>query len=345
MYTVPKRFRPKRRFPWLKALVIAVAAVALLAVAAGALAYGMYTNGIKPVNSNDDTVQTVVIPEGATLGEIADQLKQDGLIRNTWAFRWYASRHGVRNALQAGTYDFTPSQSTAQIIAQLSHGKVTTGLVTILPGRRLSSIRDSLISYGFSENEVDAALNPALYAGHPALIDKPLGASLEGYLYPESFHRTGTTSVQTIIGWSLDEMAEVLTPDIRAGILAQGLSVHEGIILASIVGREVGDGNPDDRPRVAQVFLKRLQLGMKLQSNTTDNYPADYDTYAIAGLPPGPLSNVTKSALAAVAAPANTNYLYFVTGRDCVTRFGATLAEHEAFIQQHGVARAEDHCV
>src|SRR5690606_37142837 len=115
--------------------------------------------------------------------------------------------------------------------------------------------------------------NPAAYLGHPALEGKPLGASLEGYLYPESFQRTGATTVQSIISQSLDEMAEALTPDIRAGIAAQGLSIHEGIILASIVGKEVSGKNPADRPQAAQVFLKRLKIGMRLQSNATDNYP------------------------------------------------------------------------
>lgn len=333
---------PKRR--WVKPLLLAVAVVAVLA-AAGAIALRYaYTSGLKPVDGSSQVIQTITIEEGATLGEISDQLKEAGLIRSTWAFEWYAGTHGVRNALQAGTYTFSPSHSVAQIIAQLSHGKVTTDLVTILPGQRLSAIRESLIAYGFSEREVDAALNPATYLGHPALADKPLGASLEGYIYPETFHRTSATTAQSIIGLSLDEMAKVLTQDIRDGIKAQGLTVHEGIILASIIGKEVSDSNPNDRPQAAQVFLKRLNIGMRLQSNATDSYPSDYDTYSIPGLPPAPLSNVTGSMLAAVAAPAATNYLYFVSGSDCVTRFSATEAEHQALIGQHGVARAEDHC-
>lgn len=344
MYVAGKRYARKNRPSWAKWMLLALAVVAVLAAAGGLWARNAYLNGLKPVDANSQAVRTITIESGATAEEIADQLKAAGLIRETWVFRWYVDRNGVRNSLQAGTYELSPSQSLAQIVAQLSHGKVTTNLVTILPGQRLSAIREALIAQGFSERDVDAALNPAAYTGHPALVDKPLGASLEGYIYPESFHKTSTTTPQTIIGLALDEMAKVLTPDIRAGIQAQGLSVHEGIILASIVGKEVSDKNPADRPQVAQVFLKRLKIGMKLQSNATDNYPPNFDTYSIPGLPPAPLSNVTKSALEAVAKPAATDYLYFVTGRDCVTRFSATLAEHEALKQQYGVARAEDRC-
>lgn len=334
---------PKRR--WLRWVLVGVAIVVLLAAAGVLTLRYAYTNGLKPMNATSQEVQTITIEEGATLGEIADQLQEAGLIRSTWAFRWYARNHGVRNALQAGTYSLSPSYSVAQIIAQLSHGKVTTNLVTILPGQRLSAIRESLIAYGFSERDVDEALNPATHLGHPALAEKPVSASLEGYIYPETFHRTSTTTAQAIVGLALDEMAKALTEDIRNGIKAQGLTVHEGIILASIVGKEVSDNNPNDRPQAAQVFLKRLSIGMRLQSNATDSYPSDYDTYSIPGLPPAPLSNVTRSALAAVAHPASGDYLYFVSGSDCVTRFSASEAEHQALISQYGVARPEDHCI
>jgi UPF0755 protein len=344
MYVMGGRHQKKRRLSWIAWVLFGLAGLVVLFAAGGLGVRQTYLNGLKPVDSSIQEAQTITIESGTTTEAIAKQLKDAGLIRSAWVFRWYVGRSGAQGSLQAGTYELSPSQSVEQIVAILSHGKVKANLITILPGQRLSSIREMLISEGFSERDVDAALNPANYTGHPALVDKPIGASLEGYLYPESFHKTSATTPQTIIKQSLDEMAEALTPDIRAGIQAQGLTVHDSIILASIVGKEVSDNKSDERPKVAQVFLKRLKIGMKLQSDTTNNYPPSFDTYSITGLPPEPLSNVTKSALAAVAAPANTDYLYFVTGRDCVTRFSATLAEHEAFIRQHGAARAEDHC-
>src|SRR5690606_4509954 len=136
---------------------------------------------------------------------------------------------------------------------------------------------------------------------------------------------------------------KVLTPTLRANIIKQGLTIHEAIILASIIEKEAG--TEDEKPRIAQVFLKRLREDMKLQSDATAGYGAvlsgDYDslsgselltyesaynTYLHAGLPPGPISSFNASSLEAIAHPSNTDYLYFVSGKDCVTRFSKTLA-------------------
>ncbi len=336
--------RPRRRRRWLKVVLVCLVVLVLAAIGGGLAGRAVYQKGLEPVNAGSEEMRKLTVREGATLDEIAKQLKDEGLIHEAWIFKLYVNLKGVRANLQAGTYVLSPSQSLEQIVAQLTHGKISTNLITILPGQRIEDIRETLIAYGFGEGEVDEALNPVVYAGHPALADKPFGASLEGYIYPESFHVAADTSARTVISLALDQMASALTPDVRAGIVAQGLTVHEGVILASIVGKEVSDKNPLDRSQAAQVFLKRLKIGMKLQSNTTDTYPPTYDTYSIPALPPGPLSNVTATSLQAVASPAATDYLYFVSGRDCVTRFSSTAGEHESLRQQYGVARAEDHC-
>ena len=122
--------------------------------------------------------------------------------------------------------------------------------------------------------------------------------------------------------------------------------MHQGITLASIIEREAS--TPEDRSRVAQVFYRRISEGRRLQSDATAlygaalngaepsaHYESAYNTYSHDGLPPGPISNVSASSLAAVANPASTDYLYFVAGDDGQTYFSHTLAEHEALTQQH----------
>ena len=243
---------------------------------------------------------------------------------------------------------FTPGHVCSRNIKTITGGEVEQTTFTILPEHRLGEIRESLINEGgFSLEEVDEALDPAQYDGHPALSDKPANANLEGYIYPETFQISHSTTAQDIIELSLNEMASYLSPTIREGIRAQGLTVHEGIILASIVEREVDTVNPNDRPQVAQVFYSRLEMDMDLQSDATSGYGAaldgveatldhqtPYNTYQNAGLPPTPISNVTISSLQAVADPADTDHLYFVSGdRDennvSVTYFSRTLEEHE----------------
>jgi UPF0755 protein len=333
----------KRRWP--KRLVVIAAVSIVLVVAATAIVRYSYNESLKPVSSSQK-IQTIVVEEGATADEIAEQLEEKGLIRSAWAFKLYISSKEVRNALQAGTYELTPSQGTPEIVAQLTHGKIATNLVTILPGQRIDQVRNRFIQEGFSESDVNIALDPATYPGHPALVDKPQKASLEGYLYPDSYQKTGSTSASTIVEVALDEMHEQLTPDLRSAFAKQGLSIYQGIILASIVEREVS--KQADRNQVAQVFLKRLQIGMRLQSDATSRYGAilagqpytpgydsPYNTYKYEGLPPTPVSNVSSSSLRAVAEPAATDWIYFVSGDDGTTHFSKTLDEQEANIQQY----------
>lgn len=338
-YTSSNRYRWPRRL-----IIIAVIGIVLVVLATVVVRY-VYNENLKPVSSSQ-VVQTVVVEEGATADQIARQLEERGIIRSAWAFKLYVSSKEVRNSLQAGTYELTPSQGVPEIVAQLTHGKIATNLVTILPGQRLDQVRNRLIQEGFSETDVAKAMDPATYAGHPALVDKPADASLEGYLYPESYQKTGATSASQIITTALDEINKQLTPDLRSTFAKHGLSTYQAIILASIVEKEVS--RQGERDQVAQVFLKRLEVGMRLQSDATASYGAildgqqpsssydsPYNTYRNAGLPPTPISNVTASSLRAVAHPSNTDWLYFVSGDDGITRFSRTLAEHEANIEQY----------
>jgi UPF0755 protein len=341
MYKVNNRGRK----PWLRRVLIALAVLALALVLATLAVWRFYHENLKPVSSNA-TAQSITIASGATPTQIAGLLHNKGVIRNAWTFEAYVRHEGVGADLQAGTYNLSPSQSVQDIVGQLTHGKVTTQLVTVLPGQRLDQIKQALINDGFSEADVTAALQPAQYENSAALVDKPTGNSLEGYLYPDSFQRTSATSATSIVQESIAEMQKHLTPEIRAAFAKEGLSTYQGIILASIVTEEVN--TPSDRAQAAQVFLKRLSVGMPLGSDVTAmygsrlngkgtslSYDSPYNTLIHTGLPPTPISNVNDSALQAVAHPASTDWLYFVTGDDGVTHFSSTLQQHEAYTAQY----------
>lgn len=325
----------RRRIKKTAAITLVVIILVLIGVAA--IVRKTYNDNLKPLSPDNQEI-VVTIEPGSAPSDIAAHLESKGVIRSDWAFEWYVRTHNLREELKAGTYVLMPSQSVPEIVDHLVEGKIATDLVTILPGKRLEQIRIDFIEAGFSPKEVDAALEPGQYASHPALTDKPKNASLEGYLYPESFQKTAETKLKDIIRLSLDEMQARLTPSVRQAFSEHGLSLHEAVTLASIIELEVD--SPEDRAKVAQVFLKRLDIGMRLQSNATDEYAAanpDYDTYEIKGLPPGPVSNVTESSLRALAYPAQTDWLYFVSGNDCVTRFSSTDAEHEQLKSRYGV--------
>lgn len=327
--------------------IISVVVCMLLALLVGGAFAGwrVYEHNLSPVSSSDEAKE-FTIADGTSAQEIAQALEDTGLIRASWAFEIYVRKEGAREFLKAGTYTLRPNLSVPEVVSILTQGKISTSLVTILPGQRLDQIRESLITqYGFEVSAVETALNPNTYPNHPALADKPPEASLEGFLYPESFHRSPTTTPQDVIRASLDQMHKQLTPDLKNRIIQQGLNVYQGVTLASIIEKEVSSA--EDQRQVAQVFLTRLRNGMALESNATapygsilagqgysESYTSPYNTYQNPGLPPSPVSNVTASSLAAVANPASTDFLYFFSGDDGKTHFSHTLEQHEALADQ-----------
>jgi UPF0755 protein len=308
-------------------------------VIATIVVWRFYENTLQPVSSSAP-VQTVTVQSGSSIDEIANMLSSLKIIRSSWTFQAYVRRENVGAELQAGTYSLSGSQNVQSIVSQLTHGKVQAQLITILPGQRLDQVEQSLINDGFSKASVEAALQPAQYEGLAALVDKPANNSLEGYLYPDSFERTSTTQVSDIIRESINEMQTHLTPSIRQAFANEGLSTYQGIVLASIVEQEVT--TPSDEAQAAQVFLKRLGMDMSLGSDVTAmygsrlagqgtslTYDSPYNTLLNTGLPPTPISNVNATALNAVAHPANTSWLYFVTGDNGTTYFSQTLQQQQ----------------
>lgn len=302
----------------------------------------VYSQNLKPVSASQHNV-LLNVKEGASVNEIAQDLEKAGLVRTAWAFEWYVRNNNVRDRLQAGTYYLKPNQGVKGIVEVMTQGKIAANLFTILPGQRLDQIRNALINNGgFSAEAVDAALKPDNYPDHPALTDKPTGASLEGYLYPESFHKTGETTPEQLIKLSLDEMHKHLTPQIREAFVKRGFTVHEGVTLASVVEQEVSGA---DRKTVSQVFQLRLKNGMPMQSDVTAFYGAlkagqppsvdfdsEYNTYLHPGLPRGPISNISAESLEAVAFPSDTDFLYFVSGDDGKTYFSHTVEQHDQLV-------------
>jgi UPF0755 protein len=326
--------------------ILIVAAVLLIALIGSVMVVrSFYYEKLKPV-SNSQTVEIVTIETGTPSTVIGETLQKRGLIRSGSIFQWYIRTNNVRDKLQAGTYALRPSMSVQQIVDVLVNGSVKSDLVTILPGQRIDQIRQTLINAGFKPEAVDIALEPATYPGHPALADKPAGASLEGFIYPDSYQKDSATVPSTVVREALDEMASKLTPDLRAAYASHGLSIYQGVTLASMIEKEVS--KQSDRAQAAQVFLSRIQKGIDLGSDVTAyygaiiagkpptvSYDSPYNTRIHSGLPVGPISNASSSSLQAVANPAPTDWLYFVAGDDGVTYFSKTLQEHEALTAQH----------
>lgn len=327
---------------------MAIAAIVLIVAAIGGTTLYVrdkYQQNLRPVSSSIKQVYFTV-EKGDTSRQIGDKLERAGLVRSSSAFQWYVRSQEVRDQIQAGTYIIMPSLSVNQIVQKMTSGDVAKNLLTILPGKRLDQIKQAFSDAGYSKSSIENAFNPANYRTKAALAGLPPTASLEGYLYPDSYEKLADTSAITIVGDSLDEMSKRLTPSIITGIANQGLTTHQGVILASMIDQEVS--NPNDKPIVAQVFLKRLRQGMLLGSDVTAFYASalagkspsvfidsPYNTRVYKGLPPGPIGNVTSQALEAVANPSPTDYLFFVAGDDGTVYYSNTQAEHDALTKKY----------
>lgn len=335
----PPEPRKSSRMLWWVLVSLLVMVLVLLGAA------GSYLRNISPVDKNDGARHLVVFQAGAGAGEIASILKEKDIIRDRTAFRAYVELTGVKSQLQAGMYKFSRSQSVAQIVEDLVQGKTDAFNVTILPGMTLPQIRKTLERAGFESDDIEAAFMKKY--DHPLLASKPAGVNLEGYIFPETYQIDTATTVESLIVRSFDQFYMVLKENsLPEKLSAKKLTLHAAITLASIIQKEVKDS--EDQRKVAQVFLKRLDMDIELGSDVTFMYAADllgvpesvnldspYNTRRYKGLPPGAISNFNISAMQALADPANTDYLYFVAGDDGTTYFSKTVDEHEAYTKKY----------
>ena len=313
-------------------------------IASFAVAYIWYKQELTPVTTDTTKRVRVTIPAGASPMDIGQELKKDGVIKNQAAFSIYIKVSGTENKLKAGVYSLQPSLSTPAIVDHLVSGTADTFNVTFLPGDTLANNRKILLGLGFSSQEVDAALS--MTYDSPIFATKPTNTDLEGYLYGETIQFDYSATVDVILQRFFGQFENYITTNkLIAAFKKQGLTLYQGITLASIVQREVP---AKDMPAVARVFLNRLKADMTLGSDVTYQYAAKklgvapspdldspYNTRKYAGLPPGPIATPGNSALLAVAYPASNGYLFFLSGDDDVTYFSKTVEGHEQNIAQH----------
>ena len=324
-------------------LIIAIIAVFIVG---SILVRNYYYGLLKPLSSSQRVI-SVDISKGSSVREISDQLASSHLIRSSWAAQLYINSKNLSNSLQAGTYSFSPSESTQYIISAIAEGKIASNLVTILPGTNIFKLKTDLLKDGYSQSTINNALNIANYRKLKIMQFVPSNVNtIEGLLWPDSFQRNKDTPLSDIITESLNEMANHLTPNVQAAFASEGLSTYQGLILASIIDQEVS--KPSDQAQVAQVFLSRLKQSMNLGSDVTAyygslannqtpnlNFDSPYNTLLHPGLPPTPISTINSTSLYAATHPAPTNWLYFVTGDNGVTYFSNTLAQQQANTAQY----------
>ena len=228
---------------------------------------------------------------------------------------------------------------------------------TIRPGETIFDVKKHLAEEGYTAEEIEEGFN--FEYDFDFLAERPVGATLEGYLYGETYEFYKTATVKEILTKFLTGMEQVIKEnDLKAKYAEHGLSLHEGITLASVVQKESPAG---EQATVAQVFLSRLAYGWRLGSDVTVTYALDvvdpdrltykdnaaalsinscYNTRINTGLPCGPISNPSLASLQAVATPSDTAYLFFLTGDDGLMYYSYTEAEHN----QNAITHCQSLC-
>lgn len=329
---------PKRtKGQWIGTVVLLVIAGWLLGIII------WYQYNLRPVSASTQE-KVVIIAKGDSVDTIANRLADNGLIRSNSAFTVYVTLHGLRGRLQTGAYQLTPNQTTKEIARAITAGKTAQEKITIPEGFTISAIRARVVANGMNGEAFDAALQQDLTGTKAA--QRPAGTSLEGYLFPDTYVITPSTTEQQLVRSMIDHFDAKVTDDIIAGFAAQGLSLHQGLTLASMVEREVSI--PADRKLVAGVFLNRLKIGQKLESDVTVDYgrallgkpfntglDSPYNTYRIPALPIGPICNPGLESMRAVGNPTASGNYYFLAGKDGTTHYAVTADQHYANVQKY----------
>lgn len=299
--------------------------------------YFSYTFSEAPATSEKEVI--VSIPPGTSVKRIASILAEAGLIKEDIRFLLLAKFSGLGKKLQAGEFKIETNALPKEVLFALATDKPVTYKITIPEGLNVFEIASLLEKRKWSTVENFLSLT------QDATFIEELGLKglqkLEGYLFPDTYYftRSDLRAKKIIkkmvdrfnVVWQELSAAETTTPD-----------REKTVILASIVEKETG--SPDERGLIAGVFLNRLNLGMKLQSDPTVLYGltdgaekitkkhlkqnTPYNTYVIKGLPVGPICNPGAQALGAVLSPETSKYLYFVSKNDGTHKFSANLREH-----------------
>lgn len=296
----------------------------------------------------------VEIAQGTGLREITAHLEREGVIRSRWAFVLYVAMRGDATKLKPGTYEFS-EMPISRIVDDLVAGGARTRVITIPEGWTVKDIRAYLARENFFSEPIVSSFavgmaSPSMEEQFPFLKDRPPGADLEGYLFPDTYHAWSDAEPDIVMGKILENFGRKITPVLISDIAKQKHTLHEVVIMASMIEKEVS--LDDDRRFVSGILWKRLELGMPLQVDATIVYvkkqqlanplpvtsakitiedtriDSPYNTYKNRGLPFGPIANPGMSAILAAAYPTESPYLYYLSTPEGRTVFSKTLEEH-----------------
>ncbi|MBW7477731.1 endolytic transglycosylase MltG [Paenibacillus oenotherae] len=324
-------------------------------------AFALYIwNGLRP--TSDGAVIQMELKKGMSPFDFAEELEENGIIRDAFMFKYYLRLKDEGPNFQAGVYELAPGMDRDAIIAKLNAGetlKKETVRFTIPEGFTVEQIADTLSTAGIVGKEAFVALadTDKVWGDIDTVRsipkdNKQLRHRLEGYLFPETYELEIGSKPEAIILRMLQEMdrkLDALPENWEETLAERKLDYHSLLTIASLVEREVVVD--EERPIVASIIFNRMKEGMPLQIDATVQYSLDkpkerlyekdllvdspYNTYQVKGLPPGPIASPSLKSIEAALYPADTDYFYYVTKKDGSNAhlFARTLREHNRNIK------------
>lgn len=328
--------------------------IVLLVVAAGYggfVAYRSYQTVHTPFKGYTEDEIFFTVDRGATGARIGRALEDRGVIPDARLFVAALHLRGDTGSLQAGEYRFAEPISTIDVVDRLVEGDIYTFPVTVPEGLTVAETAEHLAGKGLGDaRELEAAFQDTSLI---ADLD-PEATDLEGYLFPTTYRFTRDPSPKEIARKMVAQFEVMFDGHKREKTEELELTPREVVTLASIIEKETG--NAEERPIIGSVVWNRLERGMPLAMDSTIIYAlkiqdrfdgnlrrADleidnpYNTYRVAGLPPGPIASPGEASIEAVLEPADTSYLYFVSKNDGTHHFSTTYREHANAVRKYQV--------
>ncbi|MBT6691437.1 endolytic transglycosylase MltG [Candidatus Parcubacteria bacterium] len=300
------------------------------------------------ISGNDLNEQdSFVIESGQGVNQISENLHKESLIKNKFVFETWLWLKKSESRVVAGVYSLPDNLSIRQLANMLVAGpEKAQGSITLLEGWSRPFMAEAVDKIGLSEQKFLRLTNSKLdwVDDYDFLNDAPNSATLEGYIFPDTYYIDEYTNEGDIIVKCLNNFDRKMTDKLRDEADRQGKSIFEVITLASIIEREVPVYA--DKKMIADIFLKRLDVDMGLQSDATINFitgkkdptpslddlqvDSPYNTYKYRGLTPGPISSPGIDSIEAVLYPSSNAYYYFLTTPEGDVIYSVDHDEHVA---------------
>jgi len=277
-----------------------------------------------PIEPGSDETVIFLVKKGEGAEEISINLKKQNLIRYSSFFKAYVLIQEKAQELKAGEYELSPSMNVPEIVDKLVSGDRIKKIITIIEGWTVEDIADYL--------EVEE-----------------LSSDLEGYLFPDTYEISPEDGTEEIINKMLDNFDKKLSLKLREEIASQEKTVHEIVIMASLIEKEVR--TLEDKKIVSGILWKRIEVGMPLQVDATITYitgrksteilkqeleiDSPYNTYKYKGLPFGPICNPGLESILAAVYPESSEYWFYLSTPEGETIFSKTLKKHNEARAEH----------